>query len=397
MLKGKIYTNRSTLKILVVFTGLIIGVISIIYTELLVSELRQREYDQIDFFAKVQSKLASMNGQDNADVTFLLMEVIQGNDLIPVILADENQYPISSKNLEIPTDLNNQEKLVYLSKMIKEMEQTYAPIKIDFSNGEVQYIYYADSHLIKNLRFAPLLQISLFGILALAAYLVFSTSRRAEQNQVWAGLAKETAHQLGTPISSLVAWIEYFKTDEDFDQSIIEELQKDVNRLEMITARFSNIGSEPVLKPKYLESSVRNAVDYMSKRISAKVSLSVDYDIDSQVQINISRPLFEWVIENLCKNAVDAMNGVGKIHIKMHLTQHKNTAIIDISDTGKGIPKNKLSKVFNPGYTTKKRGWGLGLTLVKRIVEEYHQGKIYVLDSVLGEGTTFRIMMPIMM
>ncbi|WP_084812234.1 sensor histidine kinase [Flammeovirga pacifica] len=396
-MKGKIYTNRSTLKILVVFTGLIIGVISIIYTELLVSELRQREYDQIDFFAKVQSKLASMNGQDNADVTFLLMEVIQGNDLIPVILADENQYPISSKNLEIPTDLNNQEKLVYLSKMIKEMEQTYAPIKIDFSNGEVQYIYYADSHLIKNLRFAPLLQISLFGILALAAYLVFSTSRRAEQNQVWAGLAKETAHQLGTPISSLVAWIEYFKTDEDFDQSIIEELQKDVNRLEMITARFSNIGSEPVLKPKYLESSVRNAVDYMSKRISAKVSLSVDYDIDSQVQINISRPLFEWVIENLCKNAVDAMNGVGKIHIKMHLTQHKNTAIIDISDTGKGIPKNKLSKVFNPGYTTKKRGWGLGLTLVKRIVEEYHQGKIYVLDSVLGEGTTFRIMMPIMM
>lgn len=226
---------------------------------------------------------------------------------------------------------------------------------------------------------------------------MFSTSRRAEQNQVWAGLAKETAHQLGTPISSLVAWIEYFKTDEDFDQSIIEELQKDVNRLEMITARFSNIGSEPVLKPKYLESSVRNAVDYMSKRISAKVSLSVDYDIDSQVQINISRPLFEWVIENLCKNAVDAMNGVGKIHIKMHLTQHKNTAIIDISDTGKGIPKNKLSKVFNPGYTTKKRGWGLGLTLVKRIVEEYHQGKIYVLDSVLGEGTTFRIMMPIMM
>ncbi|MBB3698557.1 sensor histidine kinase [Flammeovirga yaeyamensis] len=396
-MKAKIYTNRSTLKILVVFTGLIIGVISIIYTELLVSELRQREYDQIDFFAKVQSKLATMNGQDNADVTFLLMEVIKGNDLIPVILADENQYPISSKNLEIPSELTNKEKLNFLSEKIKEMEQTYAPIKIDFNNGEVQYIYYADSHLIKNLRFAPLLQISLFGILALAAYLVFSTSRRAEQNQVWAGLAKETAHQLGTPISSLVAWIEYFKTDEDFDQSIIEELQKDVNRLEMITARFSNIGSEPVLKPKNLEPSVRNAVDYMSKRISSKVKLGVEYNIDSQVQINISRPLFEWVIENLCRNAVDAMNGVGEIDIKMHLTQHKNTAIIDIRDTGKGIPKNKLSKVFVPGYTTKKRGWGLGLTLVKRIVEEYHGGKIFVLDSVLGEGTTFRIMMPIIM
>ncbi|WP_211093225.1 sensor histidine kinase [Flammeovirga agarivorans] len=394
-MKARIYSNRTTLKVLVVVTGLVIGVISIIYTELLVGELRQREYDQIDFFAKVQAKMATMSGQDNADVTFLLMEVIKGNDLIPVILADEHQNPISSKNIEIPKRFSQEEQLAFLRKQIIEMEKDYKPIKIDFSNGEEQYIYYADSHLVKNLRYAPLVQISLFGILAIAAYLVFSTSRRAEQNQVWAGLAKETAHQLGTPISSLVAWIEYFKTDDDFDHSIIEELEKDVHRLEMITARFSNIGSEPVLKPKNLEPSVRGAVDYMSKRISNKVKMSVEYDIDSQVQINISRPLFEWVIENLCRNAVDAMNGVGSIDIKMSLTQHKNTAVIDVKDSGKGIPKNKIKKVFSPGFTTKKRGWGLGLTLVKRIVEEYHGGKIFILESIPGEGTTFRIMMPI--
>lgn len=378
-----------------ILTGLIIGLISLVYTELLVEELRHREYDQIDFFAKVQAKLASMENADNADVTFLLMEVIKGNDLIPVILADENGLPISSKNIDLPKDVTPNERIKFLEKEISKMKKYYDPIRIDFTNGEIQYIYYADSHLVSNLRFAPIVQLSVLGILAITAYLVFSTSRRAEQNQVWAGLAKETAHQLGTPISSLVAWIEYFKTDEDFDQSIIEELQKDVTRLEMITQRFSNIGSEPVLKPANLETSVKGALEYMSKRISTKVKMNVHYLIDSPIEINVSLPLFEWVIENLCRNAVDAMNGVGKLDVSIQLTQHKTAVEIDVKDTGKGIPKNKLSKVFNPGYTTKKRGWGLGLTLVKRIVEEYHGGKIFILESAPGVGTTFRIVMPI--
>ncbi|MBB6459948.1 sensor histidine kinase [Flammeovirga kamogawensis] len=394
-MKGKIYSNRYSLKIIVILMGLVIGITSLIYTELLVDELRQREYDQIDFFAKVQAKLATMGTEDNADVTFLLMEVIKGNDLIPVVLTDDMGEPISSKNIEIPSDLNFAQRMDYLKKEVQEMKKNYAPIKIDFTDGEEQYIYYADSKLVRNLRFAPMIQLSVLAILALAAYLVFSTSRRAEQNQVWAGLAKETAHQLGTPISSLVAWIEYFKTDEDFDQSIIEELQKDITRLEMITARFSNIGSEPVLKPANLESSVRGAVEYMSKRISTKVSMNVHYNLEGQADINISLPLFEWVVENLCRNAVDAMNGVGRLDITMELTQHKTSVTIDVKDTGKGIPKNKLTTVFNPGYTTKKRGWGLGLTLVKRIVEDYHKGKIIVLESTPGEGTTFRITMPI--
>ncbi|NME68369.1 HAMP domain-containing histidine kinase [Flammeovirga aprica JL-4] len=389
------YSNRVTLKVLVISIGLIIGLTSLVYTELLVDELRLREYDQIDFFAKVQAKLASMGAEDNADVTFLLMEVIKGNDLIPVILADENGIPISSKNIKIPKGLNVAEQQDFLMREIEDMKKDYEPIRIDFANGEIQYIYYADSNLVSNLRFAPIIQLSVLGILALTAYLVFSTSRRAEQNQVWAGLAKETAHQLGTPISSLVAWIEYFKTDEDFDQSIIEELQKDVTRLEMITQRFSNIGSEPVLKPVNLEPSVRGALDYMSKRISSKVKLGVHYEIDSPVEVNVSLPLFEWVIENLCRNAVDAMNGVGELNVYIGLTQHKTGVQIDVKDTGKGIPKNKISKVFNPGYTTKKRGWGLGLTLVKRIIEEYHKGRIYILESVPGEGTTFRIVLPI--
>ncbi|WP_044201310.1 PAS domain-containing sensor histidine kinase [Flammeovirga sp. OC4] len=394
-MKAQIYSNRVTLKVLVITIGLIIGLTSLVYTELLVDELRLREYDQIDFFAKVQAKLASMGAEDNADVTFLLMEVIKGNDLIPVILADENGIPISSKNITIPKGLNVAEQQDFLINKIEDMKEDYDPIRIDFSNGEIQYIFYADSNLVSNLRFAPIIQLSVLGILALTAYLVFSTSRRAEQNQVWAGLAKETAHQLGTPISSLVAWIEYFKTDEDFDQSIIEELQKDVTRLEMITQRFSNIGSEPVLKPVNLEPSVRGALDYMSKRISSKVKLGVHYEIDSPVEINVSLPLFEWVIENLCRNAVDAMNGVGELNVFIRLTQHKTAVEIDVKDTGKGIPKNKVSKVFNPGYTTKKRGWGLGLTLVKRIIEEYHGGRIYILESTPGVGTTFRIVMPI--
>lgn len=394
-MKGKIYSNRYTLKVIVIATGLIIGLTSLVYTELLVDELRHREYDQIDFFAKVQAKLAAMSSEDNADVTFLLMEVIKGNDLIPVILADEEGIPISSKNIDIPNDLTPKETRDFLENKINHMKKDYEPIRIDFTNGEIQYIYYADSNLVSNLRFAPVIQLSVLGILAIAAYFVFSTSRRAEQNQVWAGLAKETAHQLGTPISSLVAWIEYFKTDEDFDQSIIEELQKDVTRLEMITQRFSNIGSEPVLKSTNLEPSIRGAVEYMSRRISTKVKIQVHYLIDSPIEVNISLPLFEWVIENLCRNAVDAMNGVGELDVFVRLTQHKTAVEIDVKDTGKGIPKNKLGNVFNPGYTTKKRGWGLGLTLVKRIIEEYHKGKIYILESTPGVGTTFRIIMPI--
>jgi signal transduction histidine kinase len=229
------------------------------------------------------------------------------------------------------------------------------------------------------------------AIFAYIAYLAFSSSRRAEQNRVWVGLAKETAHQLGTPISSLMAWVEFLKTEPHLEDFRIE-LQKDIKRLEMITARFSSIGSEPTLKDEDIYFIVLGITNYLQRRISTKVKMSITNDLPARTQISLNRHLFEWVIENLCKNAVDAMNGVGELHI--HLQEApEGDVIIDITDTGKGMAKNQLKKVFNPGFTTKKRGWGLGLTLAKRIVEEYHRGKIFVKQSEVDKGTTFRIIL----
>jgi len=230
--------------------------------------------------------------------------------------------------------------------------------------------------------------------LSILAWFVFSSTRKAEQNRVWVGLAKETAHQLGTPISSLMAWLEYFKTDPAFDQSLIPEMTKDVQRLEMITARFSSIGSEPALKEEDVLGAVENIISYLQRRVSSKVIFKVIPKFGHELAGKINVPLFEWVIENLCKNAVDAMNGQGRIEIYLRNTKDDRYVMLDLSDTGKGIPKSKIKTVFQPGYTTKKRGWGLGLTLVKRIVENYHSGKIFVLKSEPDQGTTFRIMIP---
>ena len=231
--------------------------------------------------------------------------------------------------------------------------------------------------------------IAVFGIIA---YMAFSYSRTAEQNRVWVGMAKETAHQLGTPISSLMAWVEYLKADENFTESeIIDELDKDIAKLQLITARFSSIGSVPVLKEEDLVSVVKRVVEYLQARVSSKVEITVE-SMHERVLCNINAPLFEWVVENVCKNAVDAMAGIGKITIKV---QEANDwrVFVDITDTGKGIPATRLKQIFNPGFTTKKRGWGLGLALAQRIIENYHQGKIYVRESDPDKGTTFRIVL----
>jgi signal transduction histidine kinase len=229
-------------------------------------------------------------------------------------------------------------------------------------------------------------------VFGLAAYLFFDASRKSEQNRVWVGLAKETAHQLGTPLSSLTAWVEFFKTDPTYDAEIVKELEKDVQRLDVITTRFSNIGSVPVLKDEDIVETIETFMSYLQKRISTKVSFTLDNQLEATKTLKINRYLFEWVIENICKNAVDAMEGVGAL--KVVLKESKNNQIaIDISDTGKGISKKNLSKVFNPGFSTKKRGWGLGLTLAKRIIENYHNGKLIVKNSEVNKGTTFRILL----
>ncbi len=369
--------------------ALLIGVVSIVYTNILVDNLMEREKRQIDLFAKVQSFTVT----SNENTTFLLTEFLQANHSIPVILADDKNNPLSFKNIEIPKEANERE---FLLAEIEKMKAQHQPIVVQIDANWKQYIYYKNSVLIDQLRYFPYIQLTIIGIFFVVVYFIFMSARKAEQNRVWIGLAKETAHQLGTPLSSLIAWVEYLKADDTFDQSITTELQKDVQRLEMITARFSNIGSVPALKTEDVYDVVTAIVAYLQKRISTKVKIDILTENDNQLSLEtiLNRPLFEWVIENLCKNAVDAMSGTGQITIAIAKVKNNTQIQLDITDTGKGMTAKHAKQVFQAGFTTKKRGWGLGLTLAKRIVENYHNGKIWVLKSELNVGTTFRILIP---
>jgi signal transduction histidine kinase len=373
----------------IVFFALFIGTVSIVYTNILVDNLMDREKRQIDLFAKVQSFTIS----SNENTTFLLTEFLTANHSIPVILVDEKNNPLSFKNIDIPKGEN--ERLFLLAE-IEKMKLQHPPIVVQIDTNWKQYIYYKNSLLIDQLRYFPYIQLTIIGIFFLVVYFIFMSARKAEQNRVWVGLAKETAHQLGTPLSSLMAWLEYFKADETFDQSITTELQKDVQRLEMITARFSNIGSVPTLKPEDLYDVITSIVAYLQKRISTKVKITIEVENQNNLDLEtiLNRPLFEWVIENLCKNAVDAMSGTGQITITIAKVKQNTMLQLDITDTGKGMTAKHAKQIFNAGFTTKKRGWGLGLTLAKRIIENYHNGKIWVLKSELNVGTTFRILIP---
>lgn len=386
-----IYQHKDTFKWVIVAGAFFIGLLSIIYTNQLVSQLANREKRQIELYAKAQELIISTSG---AAQEFLFERIIEENSSIPVILTDDAREILDTRNLVIPEKLSEEKKAAFLTRELLIMESTYTPIKIQIDEDLVQYIYYKNSFLITQLKYYPIIQFIALVLLAALGYVIFSTTRRAEQNRVWVGLAKETAHQLGTPISSLMAWIEYFRLDPDFDLSIADEMDKDIKRLEMITARFSSIGSEPVLKEADITEVIQGIVNYLEKRISSKVAMKFTPRYGHSLYANINTPLFEWVIENLCKNAVDAMGGVGKIDIYARHSGDERFIQIDISDTGKGIHPSKIKQVFQPGFTTKKRGWGLGLTLARRIVNEYHGGKIFVKKSELGQGTTFRVLIP---
>lgn len=383
-------------RVLVLLISVFIGLASIWYTNGLVNELKEREQRMMDLYASTLEYVANENISDNAGFTFL--KIIEPNNSIPVILTDDLGNPTEYRNLEIDEDWSEERKLSYLEKEKAYMAQQNNPIKVElFDQGtqevySVQYIYYKNSLLLQRLRFYPYIQLSVIAAFAFLVFLAFSYSKRAEQNRVWVGLAKETAHQLGTPISSLMAWAEFLRSDPDFQHpEMVDELEKDIQRLEMITNRFSNIGSAATLKLETVEPIIRDMVTYLEKRVSSKVNITVS-SLNAGVQAYINRALFEWVIENLCKNAVDAMSGVGAIHIHI-LKGSENRVFIDISDTGKGISKSKVKEIFQPGFTTKKRGWGLGLTLAKRIVENYHGGRIFVKSSEPDKGTTFRIIL----
>lgn len=383
-----LYQNKSKFKFLILMVALVIGSLSIYYTQTLVDKLAAREKKLIDLYAK--GLINAVEAPNNGNLTFLFQEIIEANNSIPVILTDEKFFPLSERNVDIPRKFTEQEKDEFLMEEIGRMREERDPIVIQLAPGIKNYIFYRNSFILRQLLYYPYIQLTIISIFAIMAYLAFSYSRNAEQNRVWVGLAKETAHQLGTPISSLIAWVELLKADPRFEgEAIVPELTKDIDRLNMITSRFSNIGSVPSLQAEDLKTVIDHIVNYLRTRISPKVDLKVFADGDTIAPVN--RPLFEWVIENLVKNAVDAMNSAGKIEV--NIQNQGNNLTIDISDTGKGIAKSKFKDVFKPGYTTKKRGWGLGLTLVKRIVENYHQGKIMVLKSNPGEGTTFRILL----
>jgi hypothetical protein len=304
---------------------------------------------------------------------------------VKVIFTDSAKSEVLDKSDKVDsTKINSPEKL---RATLEELSRENPPIPVDLGEGRTNYIYYAESELLTKLKYYPYVQFGVIGLFLLIAYVLFSTARKAEQDQVWVGMSKETAHQLGTPLSSLMAWNDHL-LGLGVDENIVNEMQMDVKRLRTITERFSKIGSQPALLPENMNQILTESVDYLRKRTSRNVTYLLEM-AEANLQTRLSAPLFEWVIENICKNAVDAMEGKGTI--KISLSGIPEGLIIDISDTGKGIPKSKFNAVFEPGYTTKSRGWGLGLSLCRRIIESYHKGKIYVLRSELNKGTTFRI------
>jgi hypothetical protein len=316
-----------------------------------------------------------------------LEEVALNSADIPVIYTDSSKTQIIAMSKKIDSlKINTPEKL---ETELANLAAQNPPIEIDFGDGYTNYIFYAESELLTKLKYYPYVQFGVIGLFLLIAYILFSTARKAEQDQVWVGMSKETAHQLGTPLSSLMGWNEHLRSI-GVDDTVVNEMNRDIKRLNTITDRFSKIGSQPTLQDEDICIVIQNATDYLKQRTSKNVRYEVQCP-GKEIRVQLSVPLFEWVIENLCKNAVDAMDGKGQITV--NVKEIPEGIALDITDTGKGIPKSKFKTVFEPGFTTKQRGWGLGLSLCKRIIENYHGGKIFVLNSEANKGTTFRILL----
>lgn len=377
---NSIYDARERLKYIFIFAAILIAIVSVVVSDILIKDLAREEREKIEVWAEATRVVTSEEPSLNMN---LILKIIQGNTTIPVLLCNDRDSVLTYKNIELPETGTE----AFLQQKLKEFKNKNVPIAVDMEDGTFQYLYYDDSTNLKRLLVYPYAQLSVMAVFILIAFLALASTKKAEQNKVWVGLSKETAHQLGTPISSLIAWIEYLKT-KDVDAYLLGEMDKDVKRLETIAERFSKIGSNPDPVPVNICDSIRSALDYMGTRISSKVHIHLELP-EHPVLVLMNGSLFAWVIENLTKNAVDAMEGQGKITYT--LEEKGDKVRIDVTDTGRGILKSKFKTVFNPGYTTKKRGWGLGLSLVKRIVESYHGGKIYVRWSEMGKGTTFRI------
>ena len=411
-----VYSNKQRWKLVLSLLAIIISVASLFITSRLVKELKNEERKKIETWAQATKQLVSASSQGDFS---LAIKVISENTNIPVILIDECDSILETRNIKFFTKndsiiLNDYQKIknkaignssdsitfikanklknkhrAFLRSSLQEMRDgDDEPIEINFI-GDKQWIYYSDSELLNSLRYYPIYQLFFITIFILIGYMVFSSARKSEQNQVWAGMAKETAHQIATPLSSLMAWIELIKNQDNGD--MVFEMKKDLTRLETIADRFSKIGSKPKLEKYDVVEIIDKSVKYLKSRLSENTEFLVQ-KIETPLFAKVNKTLLEWVIENICKNAVDAMQGKGKINISF--MERKNEVEIIIKDTGKGIDRMMFNDVFKPGVTTKTRGWGLGLSLAKRIIKDYHKGKLYIVESTIKEGTSFAISLP---
>ena len=363
----------------------IIVATSLLFTNRLAEKLTLEQHRKMEIWAEAMRQF--VNATEETEHVDFLWKIIEENDNIPVLIADQADQIVTSRNFAHVPEENAD---AYYAKELKRLKGLRKPIEISLGDNQKQYIYYDDSNLLKQLAYFPYIQLSVIAIFLIGVLMALATTKNAEQNRVWVGLSKETAHQLGTPISSLLAWIEILKSNYP-DDSMIDDMGNDINRLKTIAERFSKIGSKSEFELVNINDTLRQSVQYMQKRSSQMVTYTLT-ETQPNIQTLLCVPLFEWVIENLCKNAIDAMDGKGSIQIETTIDERKHV-IIDITDTGKGIDKRQFKSVFKPGYTTKRRGWGLGLSLAKRIIEEYHHGKIFVKQSALNKGTTFRIIL----
>lgn len=375
------YLNWKTY--LIIIAALIVGA-SLYYTNQLAAKLSVEERKEVEKL--VEGFITISNAAADQDVTFV-STFIEGNTTIPLIITGQDGEIIDFKNIDTSRSSDGK---AYLEKKFKDLKDTHDPIVADLGFGlGKNYVYYGDSYLLTQLRYFPFVQLAIIVLFLVVVLIALSSAHRSMQNQVWVGLSKETAHQLGTPLSSIEGWLVLLKDNDENNEAVLE-MEKDLNRLKLVADRFSKVGSIPKLEEENIVTRLESMVSYMQKRAPKKVTISFHHAEDI-VLANISGPLFDWVIENLIRNALDSMEGQGQINLRLTNTQQQ--VWIDVADTGKGIAKHQVKRIFNPGFTTKKRGWGLGLSLSKRIIDKYHHGSILVKNTEVGKGTTFRIIL----
>ncbi|MEJ6981057.1 HAMP domain-containing sensor histidine kinase [Pedobacter sp. P351] len=389
------YEQKRRWKFLLLAFAIIIAGTSLWYSNYLVKNIAVAERTRAEVWALSQQKIIEISDINDDYITFIYS--IRDSLEVPAIVTNARDTILYYRGLDstktyFDIDTSRKYDPGYYNKQLQEMKTQHTPIELKLANGEKWLVYYKDSQLLMQLRVFPSIQLSVIGIFLLIAYMVFSSSRRSEQNLVWVGMAKETAHQLGTPISALMAWIELIKTKFNAEEDpLVLEMENDLKRLEMVADRFSKIGSKPILESHNVYQVIEEYVNYFKKRASDKITFSVSGDDSVDALMNV--PLFDWVLENLLKNSANAIQGIGTIEVS--ITEHlaKEQVFIDIIDSGKGIPRLKFETIFQPGYTTRKRGWGLGLSLSKRIIDNYHRGQIFVKDSEPGKATIIRIIL----